>query len=85
MRFELPCMALLLADQGEAERAIEFYAAGLQSGYIASSRWFKDIVGNRLERLAKALPHAVVAAARTRGRARNLWDAVNDLLAELQA
>ena len=27
MRFELPGMALLLADQGQAERAIEFYAA----------------------------------------------------------
>jgi predicted ATPase/DNA-binding SARP family transcriptional activator len=83
MRFELPGMALLLADEGEAERAVEFYAAALQSPYIANSRWFEDIAGRRVAEIAAALPRSVVLAAQERGRARHLWTTANELLAEL--
>ncbi|MCP5098146.1 MAG: tetratricopeptide repeat protein [Chloroflexi bacterium] len=83
MRFELPGMALLLADQGELEQAVEFYAAGLQSGYMANSRWFEDIAGRYISEIGNTLPQDVVAAAQDRGRERNLWTTANVLLANL--
>jgi tetratricopeptide (TPR) repeat protein len=83
MRFELPGMALLLADQGKAERAIEFYAAALKSPYIANSRWFEDLVGNQIAELGASLPQDAVTAAQKRGQARDLWATVNAILAEL--
>jgi len=84
MRFELPCMALLLADQGEVEQAVEFYAAGLQSVYIANSRWFEDIAGRHITEIATTLPKNVIVAAQNRGNARNLWTTANALLDKLQ-
>lgn len=85
MRFELPVMALLLADEGDVERAVELYAAALQSPYIANSRWFEDIAGRHIRELAASLPPDVVAAAEQRGRARDLLATAKALLAELQA
>ncbi|HSM58923.1 MAG TPA: BTAD domain-containing putative transcriptional regulator [Candidatus Sulfomarinibacteraceae bacterium] len=84
MRFELPGMALLLADEGELERAIEFYAAALQSPYIANSRWFRDVAGRHIRKVAATLPPDVVADAEERGRARDLWETAKGLLGELQ-
>lgn len=84
MRFELPGMALLLADQGDIERAVEFYAAALQSPYIANSRWFEDLAARHVMERSASLSPAVVTAARERGQARDLWKTVNALLAELR-
>ncbi len=83
MRFDLAAAALLLAAAGETEQAVEFYAAAEQSGYVAHSAWFADIAGRPLARAAADLPAAVIGAARRRGRARDLWQMVSDLLAEL--
>jgi predicted ATPase/DNA-binding SARP family transcriptional activator len=85
MRFELPVMALILAGEGQLERAVEFYAAALQSPYIANSRWFEDIAGRHIRELAASLPPDVVAAAEQRGRARDLLATAQELLSELQA
>lgn len=84
MRFELPGMALLLADQGDIERAVEFYAAARQSPYIANSRWFEDIAGRYITERSASLPPAVVAEAQQRGQARQLWTTANELLTELR-
>lgn len=84
MRFELPGMALLLADRGEIERAVELYAAAQQSPYIANSRWFEDVAGRHITERAASLPPVVVAAAQERGRARDFWATANALLAELR-
>jgi predicted ATPase/DNA-binding SARP family transcriptional activator len=83
MRFELPAAALLLAGDGHVERAVEFYAAALQSPYIANSRWFEDIAGRRIREMAASLPPDVVAAAEQRGRDRDLLATAQALLAEL--
>ena len=80
----LPATALLLADRGEAERAVELYALASRDPFVAHSRWFEDVAGVRIAAVAAALPPDVVAAAQERGRARDLWATARELLAELE-
>jgi len=83
LRFELPLMALLLLDEGEAERAVELYAAAQQSPYIAHSRWFAEVAGRQIDAAANALPPETAAAARQRGQAHDLETLAPALRAEL--
>ncbi len=77
LMFALSGLALLLADEGEAERALELYALAARHPVVANSRWYKHIVA-----VAATLPPEVVAAAQERGRARDLEAAVAELLIE---
>jgi hypothetical protein len=79
----LPAIALLLADQGENERAVEFYALASCYPVVANSRHFEDLAGRHIAAVAAALPPDAVAAAQERGRARDLWDTAAELLVEL--
>jgi tetratricopeptide (TPR) repeat protein len=79
----LPAMALLLLDGGAPERAIELYALAGRYPYVANSRWFEDVAGREITAAAEALPPDVVARAQERGRARDLWATVEELLEEL--
>ena len=81
----LSAIAILLADVGEHERAVEVYALAYRYPLVANSRWFEDVFGPHIEEVAAALPPEVVAAARERGRARDLEATVKELLAELEA
>jgi hypothetical protein len=81
----LPAIALLLADQGEKERALELYALASRAPYVANSRWFEDIAGRYIAAVAASLPPEVVAAAQGRGRARDLDATAEELLAELES
>jgi tetratricopeptide (TPR) repeat protein len=79
----LPAVALLFLDDGAPERAVELYALTSRYPYVANSRWFADIAGDEIAAAAEALPPEVVAAARERGRARDLWTTVEELQEEL--
>jgi tetratricopeptide (TPR) repeat protein len=79
----LPAMALLLADGGEVERAVELYALASRYPYVANSRWFEDVAGKQLKTLIETLPPKAVAAAQERGRARDLDATVRELLNEM--
>jgi hypothetical protein len=81
----LPAVALLLADRGEAERAVELYALASRYPFVASSRWFEDVAGKHTAAAATGLPPDAVAAAQERGRTRDLWATVEELPAELGA
>ena len=76
--------ALLLADAGEHEQAVEIYALASRYPYVANSRWFEDVFGRHIDAVAATLPPDVVEAARDRGRARDLEATVKELLAELE-
>jgi tetratricopeptide (TPR) repeat protein len=78
----LPALALLLADRGEVERAVELYALASRYRFVANSLWFEDIAGKHISAVAAALPPDVVAAAQERGRARDLDATVRELLEE---
>ncbi len=68
----LPALALLLADTGQEETAIEVYALAARHPAIARSCWFQHVAGRHVAVVAEALPPAVAAAARQRGRDRPL-------------
>jgi hypothetical protein len=80
----LPAIALFLVHQGDAERAVEFYALASRFAYVANSRWYEDLVGKRIAAIATMLRPVVVQAAQERGRARDLWATAEELLEELQ-
>ena len=81
--FALPAMALVLADRGEIERAVELYALASRYPMVANSRWYEDVAGQHIAAVAATLPPDVVAAAQERGRARDLKATIAELLVEL--
>ena len=76
-------VALLRVDQGEGERAVELHALGSCHPAWVNGRWFQDVLGARIAAVAETLPPDVVAAARERGRARDLGETIAELVAEL--
>jgi predicted ATPase/DNA-binding SARP family transcriptional activator len=81
----LPAAALVLADAGEAERALQLYALASRYPFVANSHWFEDVAGKHIAAIATTLPPQVVAAAQERGRARDLWETAAELLHELRS
>ncbi len=81
----LPATALLLAGEGEIERAVELYALASRYPLVAKSRWFADVVGRQIAAAADTLPAGRVAILQARGRARDLKDTTAELLTELGA
>jgi hypothetical protein len=81
--FSIALVALLLAHQGEAERAVELYALASRHPYVGNSRYWEDTIGRHIAAVAATLPPEVVAAAQERGRARDLEATVAELLTEL--
>ncbi len=81
--YALPVAALLLADRGAAERAVEAYACACRYGFVTSSRWFEEMIGQQIRNTTASLPAGTAQAARARGQAQD-WDAMAaELLAEL--
>jgi predicted ATPase/DNA-binding SARP family transcriptional activator len=83
LMYALPGIALLLADRGDKERAVELYALASRYPLVANSRWFEDVAGQHIAAMAATLPPEIVAAAQEHGRARDLKATVAELLAEL--
>jgi ATP/maltotriose-dependent transcriptional regulator MalT len=79
----LPAMALLLADEGENERAVETYALASRYLLVAESRWFEDVAGREISPIAATLPPDARAAVEERGRAQDLEATAAKLLSEL--
>ena len=67
----------------DIERAVELYALASRYPYVANSRWFEDVAGREIAAAAEALPPGVIARAQARGRTRDLWATVEELLGEL--
>jgi predicted ATPase/DNA-binding SARP family transcriptional activator len=76
-------MALLLADEGQDERAVELYAAAAHCPLVARSRLMEDLAGRHMAAVVAQLPAETAATAQARGRARDPEAVVADLLAEL--
>ena len=77
-------IALLLADEGQTERALEMYSLVSRYPFVANSRWFEDVAGSPLAAAVANSPTAVVNAPKERGRARDLDATVEELLRELR-
>jgi predicted ATPase/DNA-binding SARP family transcriptional activator len=72
--------ALLHALKGNAERAIELYEVASKMPLVEKSQWFREVIGQYIEAAAADLRSDVVAAARERGRQRDLQETVEELL-----
>jgi tetratricopeptide (TPR) repeat protein len=77
--------ALLLADDGPVERAVELWATVAHLTSLVRSPWAEDVAGRHIAAAAAALPPEVAAAARERGRAQDVGVAAAELLAELRS
>lgn len=81
----LPVIALLLADDGEWERAIELLALAQTQTFMQRSKWFSDVVLTELSQMTSVLEHSQLQAARVRGSGLDLWETAAVLLLELPA
>jgi tetratricopeptide (TPR) repeat protein len=77
----LAVVALLLAERGQAREALELYALAAGQPSLASSRWFADLYAQPIEAAAAGLPAEEHSAARARGQAAGLAEAVERALA----
>ena len=82
--FPLPCtlsgIALLLADKGQADRAVEVYALAQSYPLVANSLWFKAVAGGEMAAAAAQLPPPAAQAARARGQTVDLGQGVAEWL-----
>jgi tetratricopeptide (TPR) repeat protein len=79
----MPIVSLLLADQGEVERAVELYSLASQHPWVSQAQLFEDIAGQHIAALSASLPSDVVEGAKARGQEREMWQTASELLEEL--
>ncbi|MFC1879397.1 hypothetical protein ACFLZW_05740, partial [Chloroflexota bacterium] len=82
LNYTFPPIAVILARRGEQERALEIYSLVMQNPYVANNCWFEDVYGSQVAEFTKSLPEDVAAAAQERGRRRDLWQTVKELMEE---
>ena len=78
----IACAAVLLAQQGEVERAVELHALVMNHPYFGASQYRAEVIGRPVAAAAADLPPALIAAAQERGRAGDWQATVRALLAE---
>jgi DNA-binding SARP family transcriptional activator/predicted ATPase len=76
----IPLAALLAIAQEQVEEAVELYALALCVPHIANSPWYEEIAGRHIHTAAQALPAHVVDLAQERGRSRDLWKTVEEVI-----
>jgi len=78
-------IALIFAEEGAPERALELYALARRHPVIGNHQACTTFFGRRLDAASTALPPEAAQAAQARGRERDLWATARELLAELEA
>ncbi|NIV34906.1 MAG: AAA family ATPase [Anaerolineae bacterium] len=73
-------IALLLADAGKAEQAVEVYACASSHPFVANSQWFEDVAGAEVSTVAAQLPPKVAQVAFARGQAADPWQVAKELM-----
>ncbi|MCB9156333.1 MAG: tetratricopeptide repeat protein [Caldilineaceae bacterium] len=73
-------LALLSAEEGDREAAVMHYTVALQSGHVANSRWYHDVVGQHITAVAESLPATVAEAAQKQAQVRDWRDRMRDLV-----
>jgi DNA-binding SARP family transcriptional activator/predicted ATPase len=81
----LPVAALARAATGDVTGAVEMWALARHHPFIASSKWFEDVLGKDVNEWAAELPIDAIAAAQERGQALDLWETVGELVRELKS
>jgi len=81
--YGLPVAALLLADQGSVDRAVEVYACASRYEFVSKSRWFEDVVGQQIRTVATSLPGEAVELAQNRGQAQDWYAMATEVMTEV--
>ena len=63
---------------------MELYALASTFGIAANSKWFADIAGDEIAKVAEGLPNEVVETAMARGRKLDLRETAKELLVQLE-
>lgn len=76
------------AEEADREAAVELYAVAQQSGHVANSRWYHDVVGQQIATVAESLPTKVAEIAQSQrqvheGQVHDWRARVQDLLEEI--
>ena len=79
----LPIAALIAADEGHPERAVELNSLAQQFRHIANSCWFDEVACRELTAVLAALPPESASAATIKGRELDIWATADQLLLEL--
>ncbi|MDE3090817.1 MAG: tetratricopeptide repeat protein, partial [Chloroflexota bacterium] len=77
----LPLFAVLLADRGHVERAVEIYAMLRRFAYFRV-RFLEDFYGRVVDDAAASLPAEVVAVAQARGQSLDIHETARELVIE---
>lgn len=80
----LSVIAIMLAEAGDLEQALELYATVTDHPCAGNAKWFEDVFGKPLSALAAGLPVELIAAAQERGRGRKLAEVGKDYLKNLK-
>jgi len=82
--FAVPAAALLLAQAGQATRAVEVYALSrAHDPFVANSQWIEELVGREITAAAETLSPQEAAAAKERGLSGEMGPVMEELRAEL--
>ena len=81
----LPAASIFLADSDEKELAVEIYELARTFPHVAYAQLFEDVVGCEIGKIAECLSPEVAKAAHQRGRERDPWETVKELLTELES
>ncbi len=77
-------VVVMLADAGRWDQAVEAYTAVITDPLVANSRWFADMVGNRMDITREHLDEAACKAAEVRGREGVVFDVLGRLAQEIE-
>jgi predicted ATPase/DNA-binding SARP family transcriptional activator len=81
----LSLLALMFAEGGDLEQAVELYATVTTHPVAENSMWFMDIFGKRITALTASLPAEVICAARARGASREYFEVGQQYLDKLRS
>jgi tetratricopeptide (TPR) repeat protein len=76
-------LAVLLADSGNWELAVEAYSAMMTDPIISCSQWTVDMIGNRMDLAREHLSEDVFQEAEQRGRESDLFEKLGMLAHEI--
>ncbi len=82
--FALAGVALFLAKWGNAARAVEVWAVAQAQPLVAHSRWFAEVVGERVNAAAISLPPTLLTTIQAQAQTSTFWEIAQTLAQELQ-
>jgi DNA-binding SARP family transcriptional activator/predicted ATPase len=80
----LSVVAVMLAEAGKLEQAVELYATITAHPFARNSQWSEDMFGRPLQGLWAGLPPEIISAAQERGSQRQLREVGEEYLGKIR-